>query len=199
MVVRSVSESPWLDARAAARLERRIEEALRRARATGAAQLVSVTTELDRPVDPSAVAAASRRPGEPWFCLEQPDRDAIALVGLGCVRALEADGEDRFDRLAARWRQTAADALADEETGGTGAGLTALGGFAFAPGGANGPMWHGFAAASLLVPEVSLARRGTRTWLTVNLEIAPDDTAQDAAARVRVRLDGLRVTPPAAA
>ena len=64
----------WLDAGASDRLERRLEMALRRPRST-APGLVSVTSALENPADPCAVVAASRRRDEPWFCLEQPDRD----------------------------------------------------------------------------------------------------------------------------
>src|SRR5947209_9684112 len=78
----AAERTPWLDARASQRLERRLERALRVARAAGAARLVSVTSAVaQRPLDPSAVAAASRRPGEPWFCLEQPERDGSAVAG----------------------------------------------------------------------------------------------------------------------
>ena len=66
-----------------------------------------------------------------------------------------------------------ADALAVGEDGPPGSGLTAVGGFAFAPDGGAAPAWHGFAPASLIVPEVSLARRGDTTWLTVNAAVAP--------------------------
>ena len=60
-----------------------------------------------------------------------------------------------------------------------GSGLVALGGFAFARGGGATPAWSGFAPASLIVPEVSLARRSGETRLTVNVEVAPDDTVED--------------------
>jgi salicylate biosynthesis isochorismate synthase/menaquinone-specific isochorismate synthase len=53
-------------------------------------------------------------------------------------------------------------------------------------------MWSGFAAASLVVPEVSLARRGHATWLTVNVDVAPDDTEAEIMARVDRRLAELR-------
>jgi isochorismate synthase len=187
------TEGPaWLTARAAGRLRRRIVEGLNRARAAGTPVLVSVTTELAGDHDPSALVAASRRGGEPWFCLDQPDRDAIALAALGAVRTLEASGPGRFDDLAQRWRALAAAALADEGPGAPGAGLVALGGFAFAPDGGASPVWSGFAPASLVVPELSLARRGRSTWLTVNVDVAPDDTAGDAETRVAARLAALR-------
>src|SRR5450755_3980066 len=182
----------WLDARGAARLRRRVADGLHRARSAGTPALVSTTVELPGERDPSAIVAASRRAGEPWFCLEQPDRDAIALAALGAVRTLETSGAGRFDELARRWRALAADARADEAPDAPGAGLVALGGFAFAPDGGASPMWSGFAAASLVVPELSLARRGRSTWLTVNVDVAPDDTDAEAVARVDRRLAELR-------
>jgi salicylate biosynthesis isochorismate synthase/menaquinone-specific isochorismate synthase len=151
-----------------------------------------VTAKLPRAVDPTAVAAASRRQGEPWFCLEQPDRDGWALAALGSVRDLEANGPQRFARLDGAWGALAADAWADEADGPPGSGLVAVGGFAFAPDGATSPAWDGFASASLVVPELSLARRAGETWLTVNVEIAPDDTPSELGARIDRRLADLR-------
>jgi salicylate biosynthesis isochorismate synthase/menaquinone-specific isochorismate synthase len=189
-VARSAGE-PWLDARAVARLQRRVRDGLRRARATGRPVLISVSTALRGDHDPSAIVCASRRSEEPWFCLEQPDRDGAALAVLGQVRVLEARGRDRFERVAASWHELAAVALADDSAGPAGSGLVAVGGFAFAATGGASPWWRGFAPASFVVPEVSLARQCGETWLTVNLEIAPDDTADDALARVTDRLRGL--------
>ncbi len=185
----------WLDADSAARLERRLEAALRRARATGMPELASVTCRVDPGVDPTAVAVASRRPGEPWFCLEQPDRDGYAVAAIGSVRTLEARGEDRFATVAKRWSAVAAAALADAPDGPGGSGLLALGGFAFAPDGGGSPRWDGFAPASLVVPELSLARSCDRVALTVNVEVAPDDVASDLEARVAARLSELRTEP----
>jgi salicylate biosynthesis isochorismate synthase/menaquinone-specific isochorismate synthase len=187
---------PWLDARALRRLERRTHDGLRRARASGRPTLVSVSAALSAGHDPTAVICASRQGQEPWFCFEQPDRDGAALSAIGVVRALEADGPDRFQRLAASWRALAADALADDPAGPAGSGLVALGGVAFAAGGGQSPWWRGFAPASFVVPEVSLARRSGQTWLTLNLEVAPDDTAEDALARASQRVEGLRGRRP---
>ena len=105
------------------------------------------------------MAAASRRPGEPWFCLEQPDRDGSAVAAVGSVRALEARGPDRFGR-SARWREPGRRTRSPTSRGGPpGSGLVAVGGFAFASDGAGTPRWDGFEPASLVVPEVSLARK----------------------------------------
>ena len=182
----------WLDERALARLHRRVEHGLRRVRTGGPPVLVSATAVLPAPVDPSAVVVSSREPAEPWFCLEQPERDSIALGGLGCVRALEAEGPGRFGAIAHAWDGATAHALHDELPGVPGAGLVAVGGFAFAPEGGDAPSWAGFDPASLIVPEVALARRGARTWITVAAELAPDDTAVEVVARVQQRLERLR-------
>ncbi len=186
----------WLDAGAAQRLERRLESALREARRRGRATLVSVSCRLPGTgVDPSAVVAASRRPGDRWFCLEQPDRDRSALAALGEVLALEDSGPGRFASLAARWRRVAGAALADEPDGPSGGGLVAVGGFAFDPAGGASRTWSGFAPASLVVPELSLARRGDLTRLTVNVLVTADDTAEDAGGRIARRLRELREVP----
>ncbi len=185
-----------LDAQASARLAKRVSAALRAARSRRAAgQLVSVTQELAREVDPSEVVFASRRPGEAWFCLEQPDRDGSALAALGCVRELRSDGAARFTELDARWRALASQVLADPPSGPAGTGLACVGGFSFAPDGGGSPAWTGYPPASMLVPELSLARRGGRTWLTVNQSVSADDTDQDVLARIDARIRELRAAP----
>jgi salicylate biosynthesis isochorismate synthase/menaquinone-specific isochorismate synthase len=177
------------------RLAARLELARDRARATGGSVLASVTELLSSELDPTAVVARSRRAGEPWFCLEQPDRDRFALAALGSVQMLESAGEGRFGELAARWRGLCAQALSDSVDGPPGSGLTAVGGFAFAPTGGGAPEWDGFAPGSLAVPEVSIARQRTRCWLTLAASVQPDDLPEDHLARIRVRLDELRSAP----
>jgi len=185
-------EIQWLDPAARTLLAERLDAAVRRARAEGEA-LAAVTVAAPVPaLDPVALVAASRRPGEPWFTLEQPDRDGAALAALGCVRTLEAAGPDRFDAVARAWRTLAARAVADPPDGPSGAGLVAVGGFAFAPHGAAAPQWEGFAPASLHVPEVALARRGADVRLTVAALATPDDTPEGLLARIDARLAELR-------
>ena len=173
-----------------ARLRRRLTEAVRRARRSGEA-LAAVTVALSRDIDPTQVVVASRRPGEPWFCLEQPDRDRAALATLGCIAALEATGPDRFATVAARWRALAAGAACDPADGPRGSGPVAVGGFAFAAEGGEAPHWHGFAPASLHVPEVALARRGDEVCLTVAALARPDDTPEGLLERVEARAASL--------
>jgi salicylate biosynthesis isochorismate synthase len=184
----------WLDAGAEERLGERVATALRRARRGGAPVIASVSART-KAVDPSAVVIASRAPGEDWFCFEQPERQGWALAALGCARRFEAAGDERFSQVARRWQATASAACADPADGPPGAGLVALGGFAFAPDGGTAAHWDRFASASLILPEVSLCRRAGETWLTLNLEVGPDDTESELTERARRRLDRVREAP----
>jgi salicylate biosynthesis isochorismate synthase/menaquinone-specific isochorismate synthase len=125
----------------------------------------------------------------------QNDRDGSALAALGCVVELRAAGAERFAEIDARWRALASAALADPPAGPAGSGLVALGGFAFAPSGGQSPCWEGFAPASMLVPELSLAHSGEDTWLTLNALVNPDDTCEEILERLQTRLVELRIVP----
>jgi isochorismate synthase len=174
------------------RLRKRLERAVRRARRhRGAGVLAGLTVAVDRDVDPAAVALGARRPAEPWFCIEQPDRERAAIAALGCVVALEERGPRRFEEVAARWRALAAEAICDAADG-RGGGLIASGGFAFDPDGGASPHWSAFAAASLHVPEAALARRGDEVALTLAALARPDDDADELLARIERRLGELR-------
>ena len=183
-----------LDAERLALLRTRLERAVKRARRHGEA-LAAITVALDRRVDPAAVVVASRRAGEAWWCLEQPDRDGAALAALGTVAAFESAGETRFRDVAARWRALATAAQADPPDGPPGAGIVAVGGFAFAPQGGAAPHWRGFAPASLHVPEVAIARRGEDVRLTLTALATPDDTAEELLQRLRARASELVQRP----
>ncbi|MEJ7893655.1 MAG: isochorismate synthase [Solirubrobacteraceae bacterium] len=126
--------------------------------------LAAISVPLAPGVDPAAVAVASRQGDEPLFCFES---EGSALAGLGCVHAVEETGRDRFTRAAVRWRKLASDAVCDAPEGPRGAGLIAVGGFAFADAGGQAAHWDGFAPASLHVPEVSIAAAGTDVRLTI--------------------------------
>jgi len=179
------------------RLRKRLEQAVKKARRAGGADggvLAAVTFPVVRDADPSAVVFASRRAGEPWFCMEQPERERRAVAALGCVIELAAHGPQRFEDVAARWRALAANALSDGADG-RGAGLIAAGGFAFSPEGGDSPHWAGFAPASLHVPEVSLARTGDEVQLTIAALVQADDIADELLAGVASRLGELRTSP----
>jgi salicylate biosynthesis isochorismate synthase/menaquinone-specific isochorismate synthase len=176
-------------------LRERCERAVRRARRSGGQVLAAVTVPVAPTVDPSAVAFASRRADEPWFCFEQPDRGGAALAALGCVKRLEGRGPRRFQQTAAAWRELTGGAEADAPDGPAGAGLVALGGFAFADDGGDAPHWAGFEAADLIVPEMAIARRGADVRLTLAVLAAADDVPEELVARLEQRSLELRDTP----
>jgi menaquinone-specific isochorismate synthase len=174
------------------RLTARLALALQRARTSGRGTLASITVALSPTIDPAAVACAARRDGEQMFLMEQPDRARRAIAGLGAAITIDDHGPERFARVAARWREVAAGAVADhgEELGG---GPLALGGFAFAPEGGSAPHWRGYPPASLTVPEVMFSRRepGEGVRMTLNVLVQADDVPEQLLARVRERVGEL--------
>ncbi len=195
------------------RLVARLELALRRARRTGEATLATCTIGLPGGLDPSAVVCASRRPGEPWFCFEQPERGGAALAALGEVARLSAAGPDRFAIVAERWRGLVAGAVGDRREDPDRSGPIAVGGFAFAHQGGGAPEWEGYEPASMIVPEIAIRRhrapaapRGAATGpadrpatdvrLTLAALMAGDDTVEEALARLERRAGELDTTRP---
>jgi salicylate biosynthesis isochorismate synthase/menaquinone-specific isochorismate synthase len=185
--------SPFsLDTGARAMLRARVEQAVQRARRSGRSTIAALTVAAPAGTDPTAVVCAARRPREPWFVFEQPGRGDAALATLGAALTLEAHGPDRFTTVGARWRAVVAEAACDPPEGPSGTGLVATGGFAFAPEGAASRPWRDYAPASLVVPEIALARRDGTVHLTVAVLCAADDTVDDAMARTERRLDELQ-------
>jgi isochorismate synthase len=143
---------------------------------------------------------ASRRQDEPWFAFEQPDRGGVALAALGEAARLSGAGRERFATVADRWRRLAATAVGDPMDDPDRSGPVAVGGFAFAQEGGGSPAWEGFEPASMIVPEVAIRRAAKArrdevkpdVRLTLAALIAPDDTAEDALARLERRLGELR-------
>jgi salicylate biosynthesis isochorismate synthase/menaquinone-specific isochorismate synthase len=197
MALRTSPGAPFaLSSADRSRLAEHLERAVRRARRSRRGEaLAAVTVALDAGADPTAIAVASRRAGEPWFCLEQPDRDGTALAALGSVAALESHGPKRFADVAGRWRALVADAVCDPPDGPRGSGPVAVGGFAFEAEGGTRPHWRPFAPASLHVPEVALARRGDDVRLTLTALARPDDTPEELLAGLLERVGELRSDP----
>src|SRR5688500_17171550 len=95
-VARSAPTPFSLDWPAPVRLERRIGEALVRARRGRVGALASITVPIDPELDLSAAVFAARRADDRFFCFEQPDRDGFVLAGLGQAALLESRGPGRF-------------------------------------------------------------------------------------------------------
>src|SRR5262249_34419482 len=179
-------------------LLRRVEEAIRRARRAGGPVLAAHTVRVGPDVDPAGTVLASRRPGERWFCCEQPSRDASAVAALGYAAELREDGSggDRFRAVAGRWRELAGSAVGAATDGPAGSGLVAVGGFAFAEDGGGAPHWAGYPPALLTVPEVALARHGDDVRLTFAVAAQPDDVPDQLPARLERRARAPAPPPP---
>ncbi|MFL5895942.1 MAG: isochorismate synthase MenF [Thermoleophilaceae bacterium] len=174
-------------------LRARIDDAIRAARATRRPHIASLTIEADAALDASAAVFASRRPGDRWLCFEQPERSGYALAALGEAARIEARGPERFGEAAGRCRELARDAVTgDLGALPSGTGPIFCGGFAFADGGGSAPEWSAFAPAQLVLPELSVFRRGREAWLTLTV-VAQGDEAPDALAeRAETRLAALQ-------
>jgi isochorismate synthase len=175
-------------------LARRARAALRVARSGGEAVLAAACGRVELQ-DPLAAAVASRQAAEPWFAIQHGEGGFSALAALGCALELTAAGEDRFRRLAAHWLRLCARAQFDHSDGPPGSGLAAFGALAFAAHGARTMAWDGFAPSSLIVPELSLARRGGDCWLTATVLVDPDADVDALLARCARRLEALHVRP----
>ncbi len=157
--------------------------------------LAAITVTLPAATDPSAVVVASRADDEPWFCFEQPERARFAVAALGCAKALESAGPNRFGQSAARWGALARSAHCDPPTGTPGGGPLAVGGFSFADDGGSAPHWAGFEPASLLLPEVSISRSGVEVSMTLSAVVSADDDPEQVAARLAARAASLEQQP----
>jgi salicylate biosynthesis isochorismate synthase len=174
------------------RLARRLEEGLRRARRDRARALAAVTVPIPAELDLSAAVMAARRPEDRYFCFEQPDRDGFALAGLGQAAVLEARGPDRFREVAAAARELGRRAFRDDGDGDpAGAGPVFVGGFSFAHDGGASPEWSPLAPASLVLPEVSLARHRGEARMTVCVVADGDEAPEALLERARRRLAAL--------
>ena len=181
-----------LGAEATRALAERTERALALARQGGGQSVASATVPVPVELDPSAVVLAARRPGERFFCFEQPDRDGYAVCGLGSAATVEGAGSARHGDVAAGCRALAARTLADDPARDpsrpSGAGPVFTGGFAFAPEGGASPEWSSFAPMRLTLPEVSLARQRGETRMTVNLAVDGGESPDALLDRMRERL-----------
>jgi isochorismate synthase len=160
--------------------------ALERAGRDRAQALASVTVPIPPDLDLSAVVLAARGQDDRWFCFEQPDRDGFALAGLGQTALLEARGPDRFTEVAAAARELGRGAAIDDV-----AGPVFIGGFAFAHDGGAAPEWSSLAPASLVLPEVSLARHRGEARMTVSAVVDGDKAPEAVVERLRKRVETL--------
>jgi menaquinone-specific isochorismate synthase len=178
-------------------LRGRVLRAVKLARRRRAPAVAAVTVAIPAEVDVSAAVLAARRAADRFFCFEQPDRERFALAGLGAATVLEASGADRFRRVARAARElggrTFGDDPAQDPQRRPGAGPVFVGGFGFAPDGGATPEWSSLAPASLMLPEVALARHGDEARMTVAVKVDGDEAPEAVVERALARVDELRV------
>ncbi len=176
------------------RLTRRADDAERLALRLGLRAFASVTVPVSAAIDPSASILAARAHAERFFCMEQPGRDAYALCALGEAAVVSRDGSDRFEGAAADCRRIGARTLDDDQAADPGrppgAGPVFVGGFAFAAGGGATPEWTGFDPAQLVLPELSIARKGDQARLTMTVAVEPRQGAGQEAVQRAARRAG---------
>jgi salicylate biosynthesis isochorismate synthase len=173
-------------------LEERAERAVALARRDGELTIASVTITVPSDLDPSAALLAARLPGDSFFCVEQPERDGFAIVGLGAAATVEAEGPERFAEAADGCRELGRRVFG-EVSAPAGAGPVFVGGFAFEPRGGSSPEWSSLAPVQLVLPELALARHRGETHLTVCAATRGDGEPEELVERARATV--ARVTP----
>jgi salicylate biosynthesis isochorismate synthase/menaquinone-specific isochorismate synthase len=169
--------------------------ALEKGAARSRRTLVSVTREVEV-ADPCAAVFASRLASDRWFCWEQPDR-GFALAGLGVAHEASSRGKDRFRDVAEECLRLGDHPVLEEPRGlPAGAGPVWVGGFAFDPEGGSSSTWSSLAPASLVLPQVSICRRGERAFLTVNAVVRPGEGVERLGEELGARLAALRLDAP---
>lgn len=130
----------------------------------------SLATSPVAPLDPLDVFEQAARHDECIFW-ERPN-EGVAVAGVGAAWAFTATGATPVSEAASAWRSCVEEAGLRAADGDApwGAGVLALGGFAFAPGvgrtGRAGASWRGFPPGRIVIPRVTVSRVGSATWMT---------------------------------
>lgn len=183
-----------------ASLARWLGEAAREAGRRGEPVLASWVTPLE-PQEPLALFRRARAVGTRLFWSERrPSGQAsrLVLVGAGVAHQVRGEGEGRFRSGRAQWAEMMAQSwVQGAQVPATGPVL--LGGFAFDPEGGRAlpggparegpPVWQGFPAGLLIVPQLLVTGWGRDFWLTVNAWVEPGAQALPQARRLAGQVD----------
>ena len=138
----------------------RAERAVRRARRSGEAGAGRVHGPGRAEVDPSAVVFASRRPRRALVLLRAARSGRVRARRARQRRARWRRAGPTASARRRRWRGLSPGAVADAPDGPAGAGLVAVGGFAFAPAGGAGAALGGLWGRPADCPGGRARRRG---------------------------------------
>ncbi|MBP7141490.1 MAG: isochorismate synthase [Opitutaceae bacterium] len=139
------------------------------ARASGCAQLVSITVAVEA-LDPLAVLESIYEPGELHFYAENP-RMETAIAGADAVASLETSGPGRFAEVQAFIDRTLEHTLAVGEVAAPFGGPHFFTTFAFHDSVTPG---EPFPAARVFVPRWQVARAGEITTAVANVMVEPE-------------------------
>lgn len=151
-----------------------IERGLARAGTTGRAVLVCATEPMPA-IDPLDVVEDHVALQMYWAV----PRDDFSIAGLGSVATIEGSGSGRFSRVGDAWVRLAADAIVENGSASVAPGPLLMGGFSFDPEGPASDMWDGYPAASFVVPQVAVVRKGPECWLHL-CALVDDESDADA-------------------
>ena len=173
-----------------------VADALARAANHGRPVVASVTVELEPGTDVTRCVFASRGAEERYFVWEQPERDRFAIGALGSAATIDATrGDDRFSSAAEQAGELMRHAVIDADLSLPAAGPLWVGGFAFEPDGGRTLEWASFPPSLLVLPELTLVRRGERVTATVLALCRRGDHAGALEERMIARLGALRHAP----
>jgi isochorismate synthase len=173
-----------------------VAEALARAASRRRPVVASATVEIDPDIDVAACVFANRGAEERYFVWEQPDRDRFAIGALGSAVTIDATGgPDRFSSASAQASEAMLDAVIEADLSKPAAGPLWVGGFAFDAGSGRTPEWSSYPPALLVLPALTLVRRGSEVTATATVVCRAGDDPDEVAGRMLARVAALRHDP----
>ena len=148
--------------------------ALEAAWRTGETQWVALQAEIS-PCDVLAAFEASE--ARDRFYWERP-AEGRSIAAFGQAGAIEPEGEGRFAEASEQAERLFARLHVSGQGAQTAAGPFLVGGFAFANVASTESHWRDFPAGRLILPEVTLAVAGGRSWCTLVRSVQPAQSAQ---------------------
>ena len=146
----------------------------------------SFTGEADTGEASSGQGPAVEAPG---CSLLADAREGLAIFAWKAAAVLSGTGAARFSEVRRRWAALLRDAVVLGDEGHPATGPLAVGGFAFDPAPSRDPVWEGFPDAFLTVPRIALTESEQGCWLSLNVLMAAEGSAEAAGRALQEELD----------
>ena len=170
-------------------LREAVKSALRAARGCGQPRWAA----LRGAVSPRDGLAAFDREAERFYW-ERPS-EGRAVAAYGAVAIIETEGPERFALAARRAEEIFAGLHVAGDAEPASAGPLLVGGFAFADAAPASPVWRGFPAGRLVLPEVLVTRLQDRFHCTVVRAVDPAADVDTECRVLRQRFDEVCASP----